>query len=238
MAVTQGDPCAMALAAHLQRRGAVYYYRRRLPALADRPGRSTNICLSMRTSCPKRARYLAAQLTARIEGIRQVDMTAMTRAQFQAILKEAAAEHIEKLDRVAAAERSRSNHDVEEASRIDRAMGHAFRILAAGGPSATITDGVRDRLLAEGMPTSSMTLIETFIAANHGRPVVLVARAEAALSKVGAEPRANNVERAREAILRGMSAACLATGRRHEGDWTEDDVLLAEAVRSEGEPVE
>jgi hypothetical protein len=49
---------------HVIRRGAVYYWRRRLPsALAESP-RSGTLLFGLRTRDPRRARFLAGQITA------------------------------------------------------------------------------------------------------------------------------------------------------------------------------
>ena len=49
---------------HAIRRGAVYYFRRRLPAALAELRKSATLILGLRTSDPRRARFLAGQLAA------------------------------------------------------------------------------------------------------------------------------------------------------------------------------
>lgn len=51
----------------LVRRGAVYYWRRRLPRPADKSLGRSHMTISLRTTCPIRAKRLAATLTAQFE---------------------------------------------------------------------------------------------------------------------------------------------------------------------------
>jgi hypothetical protein len=46
---------------HVVRRGAVYYWRRRMPARLAESKRSATLLLGLRTSDPRRARVLAAE---------------------------------------------------------------------------------------------------------------------------------------------------------------------------------
>ncbi|WP_162175129.1 site-specific integrase [Fodinicurvata fenggangensis] len=55
------------LAMHLQRRGARYYFRKRLPWLYARILHRSHVVRSLRTSCPRQARRQASRLSARLE---------------------------------------------------------------------------------------------------------------------------------------------------------------------------
>ncbi|CAN5360244.1 hypothetical protein BH10PSE8_BH10PSE8_01340 [soil metagenome] len=59
----------MAVATHIERRGAVYYWRRRLPVVMAERLKKRCFVVSLRTREVKTARYLAAQLDAAVEKI-------------------------------------------------------------------------------------------------------------------------------------------------------------------------
>lgn len=57
----------MAVASHLERRGVVYYWRRRLPDFLAQRVNQQCVVVSLRTRELKSARYLTAQLNAAVE---------------------------------------------------------------------------------------------------------------------------------------------------------------------------
>jgi hypothetical protein len=52
---------------HVVRRGAVFYWRRRIPAALAESRKSATLLLGLRTSDPRRARFLAGQITALVD---------------------------------------------------------------------------------------------------------------------------------------------------------------------------
>ena len=113
---------AMSAVSHVLRRGAVYYWRRKVPrALAGRLARS-HLTLSLRTWNPAHARSLGAVLDALIEELLVMpDHDGfLTQAQLDAMLRDAVLTHLAKLDRVAAAERTAAHFNRADAERADR----------------------------------------------------------------------------------------------------------------------
>jgi hypothetical protein len=88
MAVTCGKN--MPAIPNTVRRGAIYYWRKRLPApLAESRGSATLI-LRLRTSDPRRARFLANQITAiaDLHFFPALQMTRLSQKQIQTIFRD------------------------------------------------------------------------------------------------------------------------------------------------------
>jgi hypothetical protein len=107
---------------HVFRRGAVYWWRRRL--LKKRgDGELLTIAISMRTHELSRARSIAAHLTAASDGIlRQGKRDVLSAVQIRSILKSVARAHLAKLDRFAILETA-DGIAAEEGRAADRIMG-------------------------------------------------------------------------------------------------------------------
>ena len=115
----------MPLAHHLVRRGAVYYWRRRMPRRLATCSNRRHVFLSLKTSSADRARSLAVQLDAAFEEIVMLTTNAslLNAGQLDVIMRGVIAEHAAKLDRIAAIEKLAPDFDVAEAVRLDVRMG-------------------------------------------------------------------------------------------------------------------
>ncbi len=96
---------------HVVRRGAIYYWRRRLPAAVAESRRSATILLGLRTSNSRRARFLASQITALVDlhFLLAVMIQHISQQQIQRIFRDVFTRHFDKVDAVAA--RERMEHD-------------------------------------------------------------------------------------------------------------------------------
>ncbi|UMY16781.1 hypothetical protein MMB17_19235 [Methylobacterium organophilum] len=99
----------MALATNLHRRGAVYYWRRRVPVTFALATGANWLKLSLRTREPVRARFLAAQLDATAADLFTTILPdAITKEQLATLFRKALLGHEAKLDRIAAFSRARN----------------------------------------------------------------------------------------------------------------------------------
>jgi hypothetical protein len=91
-------------APHLWRRGAMYYWRRRLPTALATCQKRPHVFVSLGMREPHIARALAVQLDAAFGAIvMTLDPTFLSKTQLNGMLRAVFAHHSEKLDRVAAA---------------------------------------------------------------------------------------------------------------------------------------
>ena len=87
----------MGIATGLERRGAVYYWRKRLPdTLAGRIG-LTHVKLSLRTREAQEARYLGACLNGMAAELLMSELPEITREQLQSLFRKTFEQHRRKL---------------------------------------------------------------------------------------------------------------------------------------------
>ena len=141
----------MAATSHLLRRGAVYYWRRKVPRALVACANRKHLLISLRTWSPLHARSLAIQLDALIEDlIVMAETRFLSQVQLDGMLREVLLKHLAKLDRVAAVAKLRG-FDRLQAERDDRRTGWVYRLLDAHGPNAHVSDADRAAILADGL---------------------------------------------------------------------------------------
>ncbi|WP_046864973.1 DUF6538 domain-containing protein [Microvirga massiliensis] len=139
----------MPVVANVERRGAVYYWRRRVPpSLARLLGRS-HLKLSLRTKEPARARFLAAHLDATSENL-------FMSANLAGITKEQLADF----------GRQEPDFDSDVEAAGERAMGLAPRLLAGRGLSASLSVADRGFLLQQGHDAATVRAVEQVLQAS------------------------------------------------------------------------
>ncbi len=228
--------------AHAYRRGGSYSWRRRIPLTLIRFCRSRQLVVSLGTRDPARARFLASQLTAHSDQLFHRAMSEpepdliMSRRQLDGIFRESLLAHLEKLDRIAAAERAEPDFDPEASRRADRRMGWILRILGARGAAATIDSPLADEMRRDGLNDLDIEEARATLAAmvRQNGHLMPRARLEGLLANQAVAPTMTNLSLAQEIAFRGMSAAAFATERRYDGLRIEevtlrDAILLREA---------
>jgi integrase len=228
--------------AHAYRRGGSYSWRRRIPLPLIRFCRSRQLVVSLGTRDPARARFLASQLTAHSDQLFHRAMSEpepdliMSRRQLDGIFRESLLAHLEKLDRIAAAERAEPDFDPEASRRADRRMGWILRILGARGAAATIDTPLADEMRRDGLNDLDIEEARATLAAmvRQNGHLMPRARLEGLLANQAVAPTMTNLSLAQEIAFRGMSAAAFATERRYDGLRIEevtlrDAILLREA---------
>lgn len=199
---------------------------------------------------PARARFLASQLTAHSDHLFLKAMSepepdlVMSRRQLDGIFRESLLAHLDKLDRVAAAERAEPGFDPESSRRADRRMGWILRILGARGAAAIIDEPLADEMRRDGLDDAGIEEARTTLAAmvRQNGHLMPRARLEGLLANQAAAPTTTNLSLAQETAFRGMSAAAFATERRYDGlrieESTVRDAILLSEARETGEIVD
>ncbi len=225
----------MPIAAHLQRRGAVYYWRRKTPSrLVPCYGRR-HLIVSLRTANHVHARALAIHLDALIEELLTMPEPAiLTGVQLDAMFAAYLRRHSEKLDRVAAAEKTERGFNRDQAVRDDQCTGWVYRFFEAQGPSAVVGDQERSQLEAAGLTATDIAAVEATLAHFRKNGVGELRRPflEPFIKSQGAEPTPMNLAQAHQVYLRAMAAALFATDRRYGGIGAEDADLAARIMKA------
>lgn len=227
--------------AHAYRRGATYSWRRRIPRWLCRFCKVDALIVSLGTRDPRRARFLAGQLTAHSDDLFERAMAEadpdiiMTRRQLDGVFRESLLAHLDKLDRVAAAERADPNFDPDDSRRCDHRMGWVFRLLAGRGGSAVVDEATAAKMIDQGMSREDIAEVGTTLAAMiaQGAHQMTRSRLEALLDNQDAPPTAVNLSLAQEVMLRAMATAAFATERRYDGARVEDEAKLDAIVLGE-----
>lgn len=221
----------MSAAPYVFKRGAVYWWRRRLPNGTDsRALVPTEI--SLNTKELHEAKKIAADVTQASERLLPLLRDKMISAEdAKKILVKVALAHSAKLDAVAANEIA-YGADVESSRRADIATGWAYRLLAAHGKNARIGEQeVRDMRAAgldDGIIVQTQQTITSLRAGGAFPPVE--EKILDLLEAFDIYPTNGNYQQAQQLYLRGLATALLDTRRRWSGIRFDDDALLQQAL--------
>lgn len=228
---------------HAYRRAGSYSWRRRIPQPLCQFCKVDALIVSLGTRDPRRARFLAGQLTAHSDDLFQRAMAdpdpdiVMTRRQLDGVFRESLIAHLDKLDRVAAAERTDPNFDPEDSRRCDHRMGWVFRLLGGRGAAAIVDDATAAKMAGQGLSSQDIAEVRATLATMiaQGAHRMPQPRLEALLHNQDAPPTSVNLALAQSQTLRAMATAAFATERRYDGARVEDDAKLDAIVLSEVE---
>ena len=184
---------------HVVRRGAVYYWRRRIPAgLAESRGSAT-LLLGLRTRDPRQARYRAAEITALADlwFFPAVMNQRLNQPQLQNIFREVFTRHLDKLEAVAARERIEPKFDAADSRRSDRIVGWTYRLLETRGNWASVDEASRQAMIADGMGEEDVGEVAAMIAIMQRQNLAAETpwRLQAMVEKVGGEPLTPSISR-------------------------------------------
>lgn len=219
----------MSASSHLERRGAVYYYRRRLPRwLSDRIGQRFLI-LSLKTREPMAARYIAAQLDAVFAKMTlETSDFWISKAQLQDFFRHAYRVHEEIVRRSHAKSLAAGWLSAERPDFVHLVEGWAWRLIAQQGVAASLRPEDVEAMREGGMPEDLFAEVETMLAF-HCRPDRMAEQREnvaKVLVEVGAIPSESNVDRALSAFARAKSEANFRN--LPQSDELDVDALVAE----------
>jgi integrase len=212
---------------HVFRRGATYWWRRRLIKKTGESGLAP-IAISLQTRERVVARTIAAHLTLESDRIlREGRRWMLSAQQIKTLLTTAASNHLRKLNRVAALELA-DGISASDGRRSDLIMGWALRLRAARGPNVTIHSSDHAAILECGLSDEDITEIGETIALlrkqDHSeapRPKILQM-----LQDCGASQTPGDLVEAQSIVYRGQAAALMTVDRRWSGRFKEDDDLV------------
>ena len=219
---------------HVIRRGAIYYWRRRLPAPLAESRKSATLLLGLRTSDSRRARFLAGQVTALVDlhFFPAVMNQRLNQKQIQTIFRDVFTRHLDRLEGVAARERMEPGFDAEDSRRSDRVMGWAYRLLETRGGAAASTRAAGRRCSPTAWSEAAVAEVAAMLAMMRRQNFAAERpeRLKTAIENAGAEPNPLNLALAQEAIHRAMAEANFPTARRYDGARVETAPLIADIL--------
>jgi integrase len=223
---------------HVMRRGAMYWWRRRL---IEKAGESTRapIAISLQTREPAVARTIAVHLTLESDHILREGRRGMLSAQqVKSLLTAAVSHHLHKLNRVAALELA-DGVSAADGRRSDLIVGWALRLKAARGPGAAVDAGDHAAMLQSGLSADDITevgqtipLLQTQSDSETPRPKILKM-----LQDCGASQTPGDIVEAEAILDRGQAAALMAVDRRWSGRFRQDDDLVDRVLSQNAEDV-
>jgi hypothetical protein len=221
----------VALATNLHRRGAVYYWRRRIPARFALAIGTNWLKLSLRTREPVRARFLATQLDATAADLFMTTVPdAITKEQLAKLFRKAFLSHEAKLDRVAAFARQEPNFDPAVEMASERAMGWSYRVASGRGVNGRLADDDRSAMAKAGLAEAEIANVGACLDAmqRSGALAPSQARIREIIKEIGALPTPGNVARAEPIYLRALGEALLRTRDRFVSDALPYEDLIAD----------
>ncbi|WP_291547327.1 DUF6538 domain-containing protein [Bosea sp. (in: a-proteobacteria)] len=222
----------MAVASHLERRGSVYYWRRRLPEVLAQRLNQRCIVVSLRTRERKSARYLAAQLDAAAEKMMASPPAQwITKDQLKDFFRRSFAIH-EEIIRRADSMPGSGPVDIDLDRRAAQYNGWAFRIIAERGLPACVDDADRERMRDDGCSEAVIATVEGLVKwyGAPARVAHMTSSIAQILDQVGAPATADNVARVEKLYARAQSEAAFATIPSETDEF--DIAALVEDVRA------
>ncbi|MBR1237137.1 DUF6538 domain-containing protein [Bradyrhizobium sp. AUGA SZCCT0182] len=218
----------MRVVQHVFRRGAVYWWRRRLLKKAGERELAP-IAISLRTRDLSKARTIAAHLAVASDGIlrQEEGREVLSAVQVRSMLESVARTHLAKLDRLAALETA-DGITAGDGRSSDRIMGWARRLQASQGIAARVGDAERGVLAANGLSLEeiaevnwTLDLLRKSSGGSFPRQKLM-----ALLEAFRAPQGEGDIQQAERIFYRGQAAALLSVDRRWSGEYREDDNLI------------
>ncbi|WP_159731426.1 DUF6538 domain-containing protein [Methylosinus sp. Ce-a6] len=220
---------------HVVRRGAFYYWRRRLPSALAESRNSATLILGLGASNPRRARYLAGQISALAD--RCFFPAAMTsrlsQQQIQKVFRVVFTQHLDKLEAVTARERAEDDFDPEKSRRSERVMGHVYRLLETRGRAAVVDERAAAQMAAQGIAQDEIAEIAFMLDLMQRQNVAAEKKERLAtlVEEVGGEPNPMNLALAQETVYRAFAEANFQSERRHDGVRVEIEKTIADILK-------
>lgn len=224
----------VSVASHLERRGAVYYWRRRLPhAVARRLGRRF-LVISLRTREHISARYIAAQLDAVFEQMTMSSPDAwVSGEQLQALFMRSFRIHQEVIRRAHYTLDGAYQPPSESDAAMRLAEGWAYKLIEKQGLLALVRPEDREAMHVAGLSASTIDAVGELVKWYTSPKQAAHMRFSAArvLSEIGAAPTNDNVDRALSFFARAKSEAAFRTNPQMEDEF--DFEALIERAKSD-----
>lgn len=221
----------MRVVQYVFRRGAVYWWRRRL--LKKTGERElTPVAISLRTPDLSKARTIAAHLAVASDGIlRREGRDVLSSVQVRSMLESVARAHLAKLDRLAILETA-DGITADDSRASDRIMGWARRLQASQGITARVGPAERRILASNGLTDEEIEEIDWTLDLLRKSSLGSFARQKliALLEDCGAPQGQGDIQQAERIYYRGQAAALLSVDRRWSGEYREDDKLVEQLL--------
>ena len=219
---------------HVIRRGAVYYWRRRLPAALAESRGSATLLLGLRTRDPRRARLLGCQVSALADLFLTDPMTQrLSQAQIQALFRNVFTRHLDKLEAVVARERVEPDFDAGESRRSDLVMAWVYRLLETRGSSAGVDERALAQMRDSGLSDATIAEVGGMLDAMRKNKLAVERpdRLKALVEEAGGEASPMNLALAQESFYRAMAEANLQIARRYDGIRVEGRASIEDVIR-------
>lgn len=224
----------MARGPHLLRRGAVYYWQRRLPTHLANRLRISHVKVNLRTKDVATARRLVPPLDARAMEVFVDERADISREQLGSLFKAVLTEHQKKLGLLADLNRAEPQFERSELLEAELAQGHAYRLLSLHGAKARVGGAEELQLREGGHDASFAGKVREHIERLRDEGGIKLSRRRLVdhLEKTGASANAVNVTVAQPVYLRALAEALLSAEERY-GDQPiselDFDALMLEA---------
>lgn len=223
----------MACIQYVYRRGAVYWWRRRLPIGMGSRG-LVRVELSLMTRIAATAKAVASEVTRACERLLpELRHNMISAEDAKKILLDVATRHSEWLDLSASTKGDAIS--AEQSRRSETCSGWAFRLFAAHGSNATVGPNEEREMRAAGLDADQIVRVSNCIdfyrEYGFGQPERK--GLEALLRKHNIPVVDVHIAQAKNLYYRGMSAALLNTERRWSGV-RPDDLTLLQASLAQG----
>jgi hypothetical protein len=215
---------------HVFRRGAVYWWRRRLLKKTGERELAP-IAISLRTRDLSKARTIAAHLAVASDGIlRQEGRDVLSPVQVRSMLESVARAYLAKLDRLAALETA-DGITAEDGRASDRVMGWARRLQASQG-IARVGPAERGILTTNGLTEEEIEEVDWTLdlLRKSSRGTFPRQKLIALLEDCGASQGQGDIQQAERIYYRGQAAALPSVDRRWSGEYREDEKLVEQLL--------
>jgi|TARA_A100001391_G_scaffold145276_2_gene102944 integrase len=218
----------MAKNSSLERRGAVYYWRRRLPRHISSHVGQSHFRLCLRTKEHTDARFLATRLDATAAEIFMSPSSSLSIDDLKIIFASAFKEHRAKLEMLTEIDRQDGRHDPAATHLHNRALGFAYRHLSRFGHQSEFGPSSRALLASEGASQEDLDAagVELERLREQGLASGSIKRIRALLENNRYEANAINITAARSVYLRALGEALLGASRGNGVDALPYDELV------------
>ncbi len=207
----------MARGPHLLRRGAVYYWQRRLPTHLARRLRISHVKVNLKTKDVAVARRLVPALDARAMEVFVDESAQISREQLGALFKSVLVEHQEKLGLLAEIGRANPATMRAEMLEAELAQGLAYKLLSERGTNAYVDEEEQQRLQEQGRGADFIIKVIENITRLQDDDGIKISRQRLArhIQNAGAEVNATSLTRAQPVYLRALGEALLGAEQRY-----------------------
>src|SRR5664279_2996380 len=199
----------MPLPSYLLRRGAIYYWRRRLPRAGGDDRKAHHLVLSLATSILARARLLAAHLNVVAEEVFR-NAAMMNAQQLNDVFRNVLQTHVSKLDRVVAAESAAVDFDWRDSVRIDEHWHWVYRLLGMRGSNTEVDENAAALMRTAEYSEEDIFAVALLLQQLRRQKMVPTpsAKLQALLAAVGADPTDANIGAAQGLFSRAVRSVC------------------------------